>query len=161
MIHFKKARIDDKTIKIGNTTIYIENITYKTVKEEKKEIPEWLMKIFLLMLIIPLIQVKFIGFYIEDKEVIIPFVVLALMSIIGLIIHHKNMMIYLMIINTNDDKQHLIFAKSIILLRFIDDFIDTAVNRVLYINMGNGDYELFREDYALNVAEGNVLKELE
>lgn len=134
MISFKKARIDQDTIKIGNTTIIINNITYKTLKEDKKDI-NWLMRIFFLMLIIPLIQIKFIGFYLYSLEILTPFFLLAVIAAIGLIVHHKNMMIYLMIINTNDDKQHLIFAKSILILRFIDDFI----NRVLYINMENGE----------------------
>lgn len=72
MISFKKARIDQDTIKIGNTTIIINNITYKTLKEDKKDI-NWLMRIFFLMLIIPLIQIKFIGFYLYSLEILTPF----------------------------------------------------------------------------------------
>lgn len=158
MINFKKARIDQDTIKIGNTTIIINNITYKTLKEDKKDIPNWLMKIFFLMIIIPLIQVKFIGLYFFTLKVLTPLSLLVVIAVIGLIIHHKNMMIYLMVINTNDNKQHLIFAKSMLILRYIDDFIDTSLNRTLYIDMGNGDYEIFRNGELLNISEGNLLK---
>jgi hypothetical protein len=159
MINFKKIKVDDYSINIEDKAIYINNISSKHILEEEKPFPQWLVKLIFLMLILPLIQIKFIGFYLESKEVIIPFIFLIIIFIIGIIIHQRNKLIFLMVIRTNDSQNHVIYASSKLLLRKLDEFMDFEVEKTLIIHMGNGNYEILRDRELLNYREGNIFKD--
>lgn len=146
-----KIMIDNKMVKNGGTTIYLENISIKYLKTEEKPTPKYLMKIMFFMILIPII------FSCINKSFWVIEAILIIAFIIGIRIHQKDLYTHLLILCLNNSKEHVIIAKEKSILKFIDEFIDLNLTEKLLIDIETGDYIIFSQKG--NKRPGNVVNE--
>lgn len=153
-----KVTINGTDLIMGRKIISIENITSKIVKQEERQLNKFTQKLIFIIAFYPAFMVGLVGLKVTEQIVIIPEATLLLITFIALWIHYRNCVVNLLIIYTNDGNTHTLFAGDVLILKYINRFLNIKNKSTLDIDLKTGDYELVANIF--NTRQGNCINDI-